>query len=168
MFLKLRPENIFIQNCTTFSRIEIYNINGKQQDSKRRKRKPGKRCLVMCCNKINADGVSPHQFPADESVQRQQIAFVRTKREPNGWTPVSGHICSDHFSVNNYERFHAKIAGIKEVRSSFYSSVSYSRMLHNASGFCLQFFLCNSLQIFLFHYTYFYYDSQYNISLSEI
>ena len=43
------------------------------------------------------------QFPADESVRRKWIAFVRTKREPNDWTPGSGHICSDHFSVNNYE-----------------------------------------------------------------
>ena len=36
-----------IQNCTTFNRTDIYNMNGKQQDFKRRKRKPGKRCVVM-------------------------------------------------------------------------------------------------------------------------
>ena len=35
---------------------------------------------------------SPHQFPAYESVRRQRIAFVRTKREPNGWTPGLCHI----------------------------------------------------------------------------
>ena len=82
MFLKLRPElkkekkkkKIYIyvcmyvhaqviQNCTTLSRVEIYNMDGKQQDVKQRKRKPGKRCVVMFCNKTNADGVSLHQFP---------------------------------------------------------------------------------------------------------
>ena len=87
-------------------------MDGKQQDLKRRKRKPGKRCVVMFCgNKTNADGVSLHQFPVDESVRRQWIAFVRTKREPNSWTPGSGHICSDHFSADSYEGFGAKIAG---------------------------------------------------------
>ena len=43
------------------------------------------------------------QFPADESVRRKWTAFVRTKREANDWTPGSVHICSDHFSVNNYD-----------------------------------------------------------------
>ena len=52
-----------IQNCTTLSRVDIYNMDGKQQDVKQRKRKPGKRCVVMFCNKTNADGVSLHQFP---------------------------------------------------------------------------------------------------------
>ena len=65
----------------------------------------------MFRNKTNADGVSLHQFPADESVRRQRIAFVRTKREPNSWTPGSGHICSDHFSADDYEGFGAKVAG---------------------------------------------------------
>ena len=36
---------------------------------------------------------------------------MRTKREPNGWTPGSGHICSDHFSADDYEGFGAKVAG---------------------------------------------------------
>ena len=52
-----------IQNCTTLSRVDIYNMNGKQQDVKQRKRKPGKRCVVIFCNKTNADGVSLHQLP---------------------------------------------------------------------------------------------------------
>ena len=66
---------------------------------------------MFCGIKTNADGVSLHQFPADESVRRQWIAFVRTKREPNSWTPGSGHICSDHVSADSYEEFAAKIAG---------------------------------------------------------
>ena len=87
-------------------------MDGKEQDLKRRKRNPGKRCVVMFCgNKPNADGVSPHQFPAEESVQRQWIVIVRTKREPNSWTSGSGHICSDHFSADSYEVFGARIAG---------------------------------------------------------
>ena len=32
-------------------------------------------------NKANADGVSPHQFPADESVQWQWIVFVQEKKK---------------------------------------------------------------------------------------
>ena len=82
-------------------------MNGKQQDFKRKSRKPGKRCAVI----FNVDGVSPNQFPADESVRRQRMAFVLTKRESNSWTPGSGHICSEHFSADNYEGFHTKIAG---------------------------------------------------------
>ena len=53
-----------------------------QTSDQRKKRQPGKRCVVMFCNKTNADGVSLHQFPADDNVRRQWIAFVRTKREP--------------------------------------------------------------------------------------
>ena len=52
-----------IKNCTTLSRVDIYNMDGKQQDVKQRKRKPGKLCVVMFCNKANADVVSLHQFP---------------------------------------------------------------------------------------------------------
>ena len=48
-------------------------MDGKQQDLKRRKRDPGKRCVEMFSNKTNADGVSLHQFPADESVRRQWL-----------------------------------------------------------------------------------------------
>ena len=55
-------------------------MNEKQQDSNRRKRNAGRRCAVMFCgNKTNADGLSLHQFPADESARRQWIPFVRTK-----------------------------------------------------------------------------------------
>ena len=56
-------------------------MDQKQQDLKRRKRNAGRRCAVMFCgNKTNADGVSLHQFPADnESARRQRIPFVRTK-----------------------------------------------------------------------------------------
>ena len=52
-----------IQTFTTLSCVDIYNIDRKQQDIKQRKRKQGKRCVVMFCNKTNADGVSLHQFP---------------------------------------------------------------------------------------------------------
>ena len=82
--------------------------------------------------------------------------FKKKKKEPNSWTPGLGHICSNHFLPDNYKGFCAKIAifyfyaSIREVCSSFYSKVSYSWMLHNASGFYLQLFLCNSLQIFIF------------------
>lgn len=86
-------------------------MDGKQKHPQRTKRPPGKRCVVMFCNKTNVDGVSLHQFPADESVRRQWIAFVRAKREPNSWKPGSGHICSDQFTADSYEGFGAKIAG---------------------------------------------------------
>ena len=98
-------------NCSTFSGFDIYNMNGKQKDFKRRKRKPGKRCLVIFCNKTSADGVSPRLFPDGESVQRQWITFVRTKREPNSWISGSGHICRDDFSADNYQGLGEKISG---------------------------------------------------------
>ena len=80
VFLKLQPElkkkkkkkkkYIYIyvhaqviQAFTTLSCVDIYNMDGKQQDVKQRKRKQGKRCVVMFCNKTNVDGVSLHQFP---------------------------------------------------------------------------------------------------------
>ena len=86
-------------------------MNGKQKDFERRKRKPGKRCLVIFRNKTSADGVSPRLFPDGESVQRQWIAFVRTKREPNSWISGSGHICRDDFSADNYQGIGEKISG---------------------------------------------------------
>ena len=100
----------FNEGCSTFSGFDIYNMNGKQKDFKRRKRKPGKRCLVIFCNKTSADGVSPRLFPGGESVQRQWIAFVRTKREPNSWISGSGHICRNDFSADNYHGFGEKIS----------------------------------------------------------
>ena len=45
-----------IQNCTTLSRVHIYDMDGKEQDVKQRKRKPGKHCVVPFCHKTNADG----------------------------------------------------------------------------------------------------------------
>ena len=88
------------------------------------------------------------------------LYLFKKKKEPNSWTPGLGHICSNHFLADNYKGFCAKIAifyfyaSIREVCSSFYSNVSYSWMLHNASGFYLQLFLCNSLQIFFFQNIY--------------
>ena len=56
-----------------------------------KKKEPGKRCVVMFCNKTNADGVSLHKFPTDETRRRQWIAFVLAKRDDN-WRQGSGHI----------------------------------------------------------------------------
>ena len=137
MFLKLRPENIFIQNCTNSSRIDIYNMNENKQDFKRRKRKPGKRRVVMFVTKQMQTELSLTSFQLMKVCGDSRLHLFEQK-------------------AKNYEGFHAKIAGIKEVRGSFYSSVSYSWMSHNASGFCLHMFLCNSLQIFIFHCTYFF------------
>ena len=87
------------------------SLDEQQTRQHRKKRQSGKRCVVMFCNKTNADGVSLHQFPADENVRRQWIAFVRSKRVPSSWTPGSGHICSAHFTDDNYEGLDAKLAG---------------------------------------------------------
>ena len=50
-----------IQNCTTFSRVHIYDMDGKEQDVKQRKRKPGKHCVVPFCHKtvMQTDQPSP-------------------------------------------------------------------------------------------------------------
>ena len=79
--------------------------------SEKKKRVPGKRCVVMFCNKTNADGVSLHQFPKDRNLSRKWTSFVHHKRDPKTWTPGTGHVCSAHFSTNDYEGYGAKIAG---------------------------------------------------------
>jgi len=77
----------------------------------KRKRAPGKRCVVMFCDKTNADGVSLHQFPKDVNLCQKWNQFVLRKRERNTWTPGCGHICSDHFLPTDYEGYGAKMAG---------------------------------------------------------
>ena len=47
-----------IQNCTTLSRVDIYNKDGKTK-----KTKIWEAQCSDVCNKTNADGVSLHQFP---------------------------------------------------------------------------------------------------------
>ena len=63
---------------------------------KKKKRDPGKCCVVMFCNNTNADNVSFHQFPRPEPLGRQWIQFVLRKKDDN-WEPVSGHFCSNQF-----------------------------------------------------------------------
>ena len=75
-----------------------------------KKKEPGKRCVVMFCNKTNADGVSLHKFPTEETRRRQWINFVLAKRDDN-WKQGSGHICSSHFSPDCYDGLGSKIAG---------------------------------------------------------
>lgn len=77
----------------------------------KRKRKPGKRCVVMFCDKTNEDGVSLHQFPKDGNLCKKWNKFVLTKRDGKAWTPGTGHVCSDHFLKTDYEGYGAKLAG---------------------------------------------------------
>lgn len=76
-----------------------------------KKRPPGKRCVVMFCNKTNNDKVSLHQFPKEPTLRRQWISFVLTKRDDKTWTPGTGHICSSHFTEDDYESYGSKLAG---------------------------------------------------------
>ncbi|RUA04238.1 MAG: hypothetical protein DSY43_06795 [Gammaproteobacteria bacterium] len=77
----------------------------------KRKREPGKRCVVMFCDKTNADGVSLHKFPRDDHLCLKWNQFVLRKRDPKSWTPGHGHICSGHFTPSDYESYAAKLAG---------------------------------------------------------
>ena len=52
-------------------------MKGKQKDFKRRKRKPERRCI----------GVYHEANAVEWKCAATVIAFVRTKREPNNWTP---------------------------------------------------------------------------------
>ena len=81
-------------------------------DGGKRKREPGKRCVVIYCNNTNDSGVSLHQFPTDEKIRQKWIEFVVRKRDPKSWTPGSGHICSDHFEKNDFENYYAKMSGL--------------------------------------------------------
>ena len=88
-----------------------YSNTENNSDKDKKKKEPGKRCVVMFCNKTNSDGVTMHQFPTDEKFHRQWISFVRQKREPDSWRPGSGHICSDHFMPEDYHGYGVKLAG---------------------------------------------------------
>ena len=82
------------------------SLDEQQKRQQQKKRKDNLGSVVLSSN---ADGVSLHQFPADENV-RQQWIVVRSKREPSSWIG-SGHICSAHFTDDSYEGFGAKLAG---------------------------------------------------------
>ena len=86
--------------------------NEKASDPKgsKKNRDPGKRCVVMFCDNTNAQNVSLHQFPKNDRLRQQWIQFMLTKRDDN-WQPVSGHICSNHFSPERYHGMGAKLAG---------------------------------------------------------
>ena len=70
----------------------------------KRKREPGKHCVVMFCNNTNDNEVSLHQFPKNEKVRQTWIEFVR-KRDLKSWTPGSGHVCSNHFEEKDFENY---------------------------------------------------------------
>ena len=93
--------------------MEKYNSNKKCKSSggEEKKKEPGKRCVVMFCDKTNADGVSMHKFPTEEKVRRQWVSFVRQKRDTDSWKQGSGHICSDHFTPEDYHDYGMKVAG---------------------------------------------------------
>ena len=78
----------------------------------KRKREPGKCCVVMFCNNTNDNGVSLHQFPKEEKVCQKWIDFVVRKRDPKSWTPGSGRVCSDHFEEQDFENYYAKMSGL--------------------------------------------------------
>lgn len=92
--------------------MEKQNSNsGCNNDKGKKKKEPGKRCVVMFCDRTNSDGVTMHQFPTDEKFLRQWISFVRQKREPDSWRPGSGPICSDYFLPEDYHGYGLKRAG---------------------------------------------------------
>ena len=92
--------------------MEKQNSNsGCNNDKGKKKKEPGKRCVVMFCDRANSDGVTMHHFPTDEKFLWQWISFVRQKREPDSWRPGSGHICSDHFLPEDYHGYGLKRAG---------------------------------------------------------
>ena len=78
----------------------------------KRKREPGKRCVVMFCNNTKDNGVSLHQFPKDAKIRQKWIEFVVRKRDPKSWTPGSGHVCSDHCEEKDFENYYAKMSGL--------------------------------------------------------
>lgn len=92
--------------------INSEDDNGNVDGRRKKKKEPGKRCTVMFCNKTNADGVTLHQFPKNEKIRRQWISFVQQKRDPSGWRAGSGHICSDHFTPEDYHGYGLKLAGL--------------------------------------------------------
>ena len=39
------------------------------------------------------------------------VSFVRQKRDSDSWKQGSGHICSDHFTPEDYQDYGMKVAG---------------------------------------------------------
>ena len=82
---------------------------GRKIDRKRKRY--GKRCAAMHCNKTNADDVSLHQFPSDDKLRKKWNTFVLQDRDEKYWTPGSGYVCSEHFTASDFENYFEKSMG---------------------------------------------------------
>ena len=60
MYVYIYKFTLKLFKTVPLSRVDIYNMDGKPKNVKQRKRKPGKRSVLIFCNKTNADGVSLH------------------------------------------------------------------------------------------------------------
>ena len=79
--------------------------------ARKRKKEPGKRFFVTFCDKTNADGVSMHKFATEEKLRRQWVSLVCQRRNSDSWKPGSGHICSHHFTPEDYHDYGMIVAG---------------------------------------------------------
>ena len=95
-----------------YNRAKVQKVSGNNVFySQKKKRPPGKRCVIMFCIKTNDDGVSLHKFPKDVEIQSKWNSFVLTKRDPKTWTTGTGHIWSDHFKQDDYEGYGSRLSG---------------------------------------------------------
>ena len=94
--------------------------------------------IKVCC------GSRLHLFEEKENLTVGHQVWVK-------FAATISQLTTTKDSVQKWLDFSSKLVLRKSAVPSIHSSVSYSWMLHNASGFCLQLFLCNSLQIFIFH-----------------
>lgn len=68
---------------------------------------PGKRCTVATCTnslqKTKLEGKSTiyHAFPSDDERRKQ---WIHRCRRAGSWNPSSCHVCSEHFSEEDYDR----------------------------------------------------------------
>ena len=70
-----------IQNCTTLNRVDIYNMDGKQQDVKQRKRKPGKSAFTSFLKPWMLDNTSSFCLQLFHGNILQIFIFVHLVRQ---------------------------------------------------------------------------------------
>ena len=79
----------------------------------------GKRCVAANCGNTNANGVSMHCFPKEQSYRRQWIEFVKEKRAKWDGPSEYSYLCSAHFEphcITYRHRFEMKETGIRPKR----------------------------------------------------
>ena len=84
------------------------NKTCKSGGGEEKKKEPGKGCVVMFCNKTNADGSPCINSPLKKKFEDNGFRLLPKKRDSDSWKQGSGHICSHHFTPEDYHDYGMK------------------------------------------------------------